>query len=517
MLEKHKMESKTDKDRFAIYHMSNNSYLGDCLCLVYRPIDEEITEDHLLSDHVFLVIKSKSDLKKLQTITDIEKSNIFINDQPVLLRISSECFFGSFGDSHCDCELQRILSLREIQKYGEGVFISLPQEAQGNGLFYKATELELQVNGFLPSGEFIGQKSITEAAEILLNSSESLDKRKYTSVKTIFHALGFAKYDFSLMSENPSKRDYLESKLGIKIHSLHKIKGFITIENIGEHLSKLYSKNFVLSDDELKEIYTVISSSNEVPERAASVLRFIREDIELGKHFNANTELLKNLVGLLDTKNKSQSIQDLDLFQDSKAYKEYHTELRITAEDLDKLFKSGILISDELLRYEENYFYDLPYFSSIPSRTLKIRKAFRLNDIKHPISSELIYKIPTEEKNHIIKCIKIDQEDIINLIDISLRDYNVHVLPVFTHVVTNRHKDIKTLIKRYSKGLRVLSLMGEESWVKSLVSDISKVFQTSEIDSLSDQGHADKETPTDFDWERLASEETHIYKKYFKG
>jgi hypothetical protein len=404
-----------------------------------------------------------------------------------------------------------------MQKYGEGIFISLPQEAQGNGLFYKAMELELQVNGFLPSGKFIGQKNITEAAAILLGNQESLDKRKYTSIKTVFDKLGFHKYSFSLMSENPHKQDYLENSLGIKINSLHKIKGLISIENIGEYLSKLYSKNFILTDDELKEIYTVIHSSKEVPERAVSVLRFIREDIKLGKHFNANSKLLEHLVGLLDIKKKSQSIQDLDLFQDSEAYKEYHAELRISIEDLDKLFKSGILISDELLRYEENSFYDLPYFSFIPCRTLKIRKAFRLNDLKHPISSELIYKIPIEEKKHLIKCIEINREDIINLIDMSLKDYNVHVLPVFTHTVISKYKDIKTLIKRYSKELRVLSLMGEKDKIKSLISEMNKICKVSEIDILSDQGHTNKETPTDFDWEKLALEETHIYKKYFGG
>ncbi len=505
------------KNKFAIYHMNSNSFLGDCTSVVYRPSKKEITNDHLLVNHLLVIIKSRVDLKKLLTIEDIRKANIFVNDKPVLLRLSSECLFSSFGDTHCDCESQRICTLREIHKYGEGIFIHIPQEAQGNGLFYKAMELELQVNGFLPDGKFVGQKSVTEAAKLMLGDLKKLDKRKYLSIKTVFESLNLRKYKFALMSENPKKKKFLEKILGVKISSTYKVKGHITIENIGEYLSKLYSKSFVLSDEELKDIYGIINSSKEIPERAASVLRFISEDIKLGKHFNANGELLEHLIGLLNIKKKRELIQGLDLFQDSEAYEEYHTELRIDTDGLEKLFKSGILISDELLRYEENFFYDLPYFSLIPCRTLKIRKAFKLNDLKHPLQCELIYKIPIKDKNNLIKCIGIDNEDIINLIDVSLKDYNVHALPVFTHKVVNKSKNIKTLIKRYSHDLRVLSLMGEKNEVDILMNEINKLLKTSEINILSDQSHANAKTPTNFNWNKLALEETNFYKKYFIG
>lgn len=497
--------------------MKNNSYLGDCLCVTYSPTDKEVDTDHLLSKHILVIVKSKINLDSFKTIEDIKKNKIFINNKPVLLRISSECLLGYLGDTHCDCESQRISSLREIHRHGEGIFIYLPQEGQGNGLFYKTKELELQVNGFSPSGKFIGQKSIIDAASILLGSSRLLDKRRYTSLMSVINGLGFKKYIFSLLSDNPDKKKYLENYLGVKISSIHKAGTLITVDNIGEYLSKLYSKNFILSNEELNEIHNLINLNKEIPERAISVLRFIREDIKLGKKFNTNNELLNRLINLLDTKIKKQSIQDLGLFKDSEAYKEYHIELKIDSINLSKLFKAGILLNDESLHYEENYFYNLPYFPSIPCRTLKIRKIFKLNELRHSISSELIYKIPIRDRFNLIKCVKIYQEDIINLIDMALKENSVHFVPVLTHAIKGKHKDLKILVKRYSKDLRVLSLMGNKNIVRSLISEIKKISNIKEVNSLSDLSCPDDKFCKEFDYEKLVVEEIALFKKYFKG
>ncbi|MBT9151503.1 MAG: hypothetical protein DDT40_01699 [candidate division WS2 bacterium] len=133
------------------------------------------------------------------------------------------------------------------------------------------------------------------------------------------------------------------------------------------------------------------------------------------------------------------------------------------------------------------------------------------------LSSELIYKISIENKKHLIKRIEIHQEDVINLIDMALRDHNVHFLPVFTHTIISKRKDLKILIKRYSQNLRVLSLMGEKNKVTSLISEIKKVSKVEEIDNLTDKKYADNITPIDFNWDKLFSEEIIIFKKYFRG
>ena len=82
------------------------------------------------------------------------------------LREGCECLLGVFGDSHCNCENERENALSMI---GEklGVYIHTPQEAQGQGLFYKAQELHLQVNGIMPDGTYVGPKTQSEAAELL--------------------------------------------------------------------------------------------------------------------------------------------------------------------------------------------------------------------------------------------------------------------------------------------------------------------------------------------------------------
>ena len=86
------------------------------------------------------------------------------------LRFGSECMFGMFGDSHCNCEDERKKALQFIGENG-GIYVHMPQEAQGNGLFYKAEELQLQVHGRLQSGRYIGMKTQAEAARILRGST----------------------------------------------------------------------------------------------------------------------------------------------------------------------------------------------------------------------------------------------------------------------------------------------------------------------------------------------------------
>ena len=56
-------------------------------------------------------------------------------DQPVLVRVHSECLTGDvFGSLRCDCGEQIELALRAITEEGSGVFLYMRQEGRGIGL-----------------------------------------------------------------------------------------------------------------------------------------------------------------------------------------------------------------------------------------------------------------------------------------------------------------------------------------------------------------------------------------------
>lgn len=502
---------------FSSYHMHKNMHMGNCLCIVYSPSEQEIKYDSLQAPYILILIKSKLDLSKIKVVEDLERSRIFQENSPVLLRIASECLFGMFGDSHCDCEAQRISSLREININGQGIYIHMPQEGQGNGLFYKAKELELQVNGTNQYGCYLKEKNVKDASEYLLAKGELLDKRKYESLKVIFNKLGFDKYQYKLISGNHDKLKYFKKIVGLKIDSLYDVNSAISIENAGEYLAKLYMKDFQISDTELQNIYFALFSAKNLPNRVISLLRYLEEDISHGRKFMANMSLLEKIVSLYNLKQNKKQLHDLEIFKDSISYTEYQTEISIKKDDLDLLFKKGILTNDESLHYEENYFYDLVYFKGIPARSLKIRKGFRLIDLNHPESLKLIYKIPASNKTYAIKSIVIPHEDVTNLIELSLRDYEIHFLPVFTHNLSTSMPSITVLLKRYSNKLRTLSLMGHEKNVRQFIKILNKIMTINEIDDPTNHRYIQQDISLDFDWNKLSKEELNIFRKYHNG
>lgn len=171
------------------------------------------------------------------------------------------------------------------------------------------------------------------------------------------------------------------------------------------------------------------------------------------------------------------------------------------------------------LRYEENHFYDLSYFRDVPSRSLKIRYAYKVNDRQHPTECKFIYKIPIpqSDKTYRIKSVLVNQQEITKLVSFALHDYERHVLRVFTHSVTTKECELTALIKRYSEGLRTLSLMGPEIRVRELVTEICKYFPTQEIDDPSNYRYLNPALSEGFDYELLMKEELALFRLYSIG
>ena len=144
-----------------------------------------------------------------------DDGHVIEHDEPVLVRVHSECMTGDlFHSQRCECGYQLVTAMQMIEKEGAGALIYLRQEGRGIGLANKLHAYKLQEQGL-----------DTYDANIKLGFQA--DKRDYGLGAQICRDLGLK--NIRILTNNPKKVSRLE------VYGIHVIEQLQLQAEPGEH------------------------------------------------------------------------------------------------------------------------------------------------------------------------------------------------------------------------------------------------------------------------------------------
>lgn len=133
--------------------------------------------------------------------------NVSIHDEPILVRVHSECLTGDvFGSLLCDCGPQLHHALDQISRAGKGVLLYMRQEGRGIGLLNKLRTYKLQ------------QQEGLDTIEANQKLGFAGDQRHYGIGAQILFDLGVRK--LRLLTNNPKKRAGID---GFGLHIVEQV------------------------------------------------------------------------------------------------------------------------------------------------------------------------------------------------------------------------------------------------------------------------------------------------------
>ena len=144
-----------------------------------------------------------------------ENGNVIEHNEPVLIRVHSECMTGDlFHSQRCECGYQLITAMQMIEKEGIGALIYLRQEGRGIGLANKLHAYKLQEQG-------------VDTYDANIKLGFMADKRDYGLGAQICRDLGLK--NVRILTNNPKKISRLE------VYGIHIIEQIPLQAQPGEH------------------------------------------------------------------------------------------------------------------------------------------------------------------------------------------------------------------------------------------------------------------------------------------